>query len=621
MPFGKYKDFQECVDDNQDKESPEGYCSWLHYNITGEWPSQKFMKKGGIKDMDKKIQSVEEKLEKNRVAVNDAFNSANIVEDVSCDIGIVSTFKDSIIVKDYKSNKLYEMNYTETEEGITFDEPHEVENVYVVKQILAANPNMAFKDVQNLIDTWDEWAGSYDACVSALEGKPGIDDPEALCAWLHYEAVGEWPGTKSIKSRIEQVELTGPIVFKNKKKRIVYAAVLVPGEKDYDGETVSKEKVEDSCHEFMELYQNVDYKHSFNNIGLPIEVYLTYSDRVVKALDGEELILPEGTWIMGSKITEEAFKEVEEGKLTGYSITGIMRAALKALKEKDIALALKSMEEKGVLLKALKKTLLKDLGPDWVPVSVSLVANPAVPKSKWFALKSKERKPLSAWDKIKEILSLKSVGKEGKIKEVTKENQIRTINIINKGGKKDMEITKEELKAMISTVVKEEIKATKQEVAAEVLPPVEELKDVVPAIEVVVGELAEIKADVTAAETTAGEEVPAVNEKVDAAIEELKGIVTQVEATIEAGKEKAGKESEDAKKVKKEKIVEPEKNEEVEALKGKVDVVTKGLEKIYKALGIVDSKAIKGQDEEEDAPAKKDFGNRDSFGRKVKKSE
>lgn len=48
-------------------------------------------------------------------------------------------------------------------------------------------------NVQALIDTWDEWAGSFTACVGALEGKEGIDNPQALCAWLHHEATGEWP--------------------------------------------------------------------------------------------------------------------------------------------------------------------------------------------------------------------------------------------------------------------------------------------------------------------------------------------------------------------------------------------------------------------------------------------
>jgi HK97 family phage portal protein len=36
--------------------------------------------------------------------------------------------------------------------------------------------------------------GDFDACVSTLRGKPGIDNPDALCAWWHKEATGFWPG-------------------------------------------------------------------------------------------------------------------------------------------------------------------------------------------------------------------------------------------------------------------------------------------------------------------------------------------------------------------------------------------------------------------------------------------
>ena len=36
---------------------------------------------------------------------------------------------------------------------------------------------------------------------------------------------------------------------------------------------------------------------------------------------------------------------------------------------------------------AFKKTLLKDLGPNWEANFVSIVDRPAVPKAKWFALK------------------------------------------------------------------------------------------------------------------------------------------------------------------------------------------------------------------------------------------
>ena len=45
MPFAGYVDFEDCVEQNQDKDSPEGFCAWLHYEVTGEFPGEKEIKK------------------------------------------------------------------------------------------------------------------------------------------------------------------------------------------------------------------------------------------------------------------------------------------------------------------------------------------------------------------------------------------------------------------------------------------------------------------------------------------------------------------------------------------------------------------------------------------------
>jgi len=41
MPFGPYKDFQDCLSKNQDKRTPEAFCAFLHHKITGRWPAEK----------------------------------------------------------------------------------------------------------------------------------------------------------------------------------------------------------------------------------------------------------------------------------------------------------------------------------------------------------------------------------------------------------------------------------------------------------------------------------------------------------------------------------------------------------------------------------------------------
>lgn len=47
MPFAGYDDFDACTRDNSDKEEPSAYCAQIHYEVTGEWPAEKFEQKFG----------------------------------------------------------------------------------------------------------------------------------------------------------------------------------------------------------------------------------------------------------------------------------------------------------------------------------------------------------------------------------------------------------------------------------------------------------------------------------------------------------------------------------------------------------------------------------------------
>lgn len=416
MPFGEYKDFDECVAQNQDKENPEAYCAQLHYNITGQWPAQ--MSKGGAKRMERLANdSLEAKLDQIREAIWSAFEGK--------DMGTVHTFDDAVIIKDYSTEELMEVPYSIMDGKVILGEVKAVENIYVSKRLMEANAELSGADLGAVIV---EYSKDSAATLKALsEGVEGVDDPAALETWLHYQAEGQWPtqdrpGSKkpSIKKVIQRKapstqqdspELTGPIVFKNDEKRIAYGAVLVPGELDSDGEAVTAEKVEAAAHEWMELYQNIDLQHTLNNVGVPVESYLTPVEMTVKSIHGdEEMVIPKGTWILGGRLDEDSYEAAKKGDLTGYSIMGMRRAALKS--------------QKGEVTAALKRTLLRDLGEDWVPVYVSVVDRPAVPKAKFFALKGHAQpdpedspEQPSIWEKITKAFSPKepeSAEKEGR---------------------------------------------------------------------------------------------------------------------------------------------------------------------------------------------------------------
>jgi hypothetical protein len=250
------------------------------------------------------------------------------LSDPGFDTHVHNTFQDTVIFQDEFSDKMYEASYVLMGDQVVFGQMHEVAEMYVEKRMSEVG--------------------------------------------LEYK--------KSVKSENSDPEISGPIVMKNAAQRIAYAPVLVPGEKDSDGEIISAEKIEQVAHGWMESYRNVDLMHTLNNTGFPVESYILPMEMEVEAY-GQKMKLPVGTWILASKLSEDAWAGVESGILTGYSVMGIKKAQLD--------MATKS-EDGAIDEAAFKRTLLADLGPDWVAAFVSVVDHPAVPKAKFFALKSKE---------------------------------------------------------------------------------------------------------------------------------------------------------------------------------------------------------------------------------------
>lgn len=51
MSFADYENFESCVLENQDKDNPEAFCAWLHYEETGKWPGEKDNKNVTLADI------------------------------------------------------------------------------------------------------------------------------------------------------------------------------------------------------------------------------------------------------------------------------------------------------------------------------------------------------------------------------------------------------------------------------------------------------------------------------------------------------------------------------------------------------------------------------------------
>lgn len=175
-------------------------------------------------------------------------------------------------------------------------------------------------------------------------------------------------------------ELTAPVVKVDNEKRIVQGPVLIPDEPDSDGDTVSAEKIEEVAHKFVEDYGNIDLMHSLENVGRLVESYILPMDLEID----NDTVVPKGSWMMGVRVTnDESWEAVKNQELGGFSIMAIQKIASTKSKENT---------EKS---HSTKRTTLADIeegGGDWVVNAVSLVDEPAVPKAKYVAIKSKAKK-------------------------------------------------------------------------------------------------------------------------------------------------------------------------------------------------------------------------------------
>lgn len=265
---------------------------------------------------------------------------------------------------------------------------------------------------------------NFDDCVSKNKDK---GNPEAFCADLYKKITGEWPSAvksmvidmiadfqeknpetdisvKTVNDIISRIDgwsgtiedffaqdisqtspdLGGPIVIKSKVKRVVVGPVLIPGEADHEGESLTAEKIEDVAYQFMSDFRYIDLAHSLKQVGIPVSSDVLRQPETHLLQDGTNLELPVGTWMLGVKVEDpETWKAVESGAMKGFSIMGVSRQTLEAAGKSADGMPLGHRIENG----QVKKILLSDLGPDWVAIAVSILPNPSVFKSRFIAVK------------------------------------------------------------------------------------------------------------------------------------------------------------------------------------------------------------------------------------------
>ena len=205
----------------------------------------------------------------------------------------------------------------------------------------------------------------------------------------------QWEATKAESS------LTAPIAWKDESKRVVYGPVLVPNIADSDGDIVTADKIELVAHKFLEDYRLMEHMHTLRSVARPVESYIAPVD-----LHFNGVKVPKGSWVVGAHVVDdEAWKSVQAGQLTGFSVV-----------------AIPTMNNKSVN-KRLTLTEIEKSGMDWEVIAIGLVDRPAVPLAKWVAIKQEE----GTWNKIKGMFGKESVANEGSDEVEVSEEQLRAL--------------------------------------------------------------------------------------------------------------------------------------------------------------------------------------------------
>lgn len=205
--------------------------------------------------------------------------------------------------------------------------------------------------------------------------------------------LGEATPAKEVKT-FESTKM-GLFVNKNEEKREVTGPVELPGCPDCDykrGEKIrSVEEVQGFCNAF-DNFKMADEMHLYGAtgklVGKVIDHWTLDREETYTNIVGETVILPQGTWMATTKITDdETWKKVQDGTYKGYSGTYLSKKDADALYKTITASKCESDYGAMVLASANKRVLIKDL-EDPTPVTISIVDNPCVPNAIFTSVKT-----------------------------------------------------------------------------------------------------------------------------------------------------------------------------------------------------------------------------------------
>lgn len=97
-------------------------------------------------------------------------------------------------------------------------------------------------------------------------------------------------------------------------KQIVYGEVLVPDAVDGQGDVVRASEIEAAAHRFLADGALVGGMHEqFSGVGSVVESFIARE---------EDADFAPGAWVLGVQLSEDAWRRVQEGAWTGFSVGG-----------------------------------------------------------------------------------------------------------------------------------------------------------------------------------------------------------------------------------------------------------------------------------------------------------
>lgn len=218
------------------------------------------------------------------------------------------------------------------------------------------------------------------------------------------------------------------------------APVMIPGEADCDYARGEKPFTADEIRDIAEAYKDYaivekdhDYLYTRQKVGMAVKSWITDEPMNLKYIDGEETMIPAGTWMATTCITDPAtIKRALNGEFTGYSPTVLSR---KAAAQLEVA----QKQSAGNLIHNLDEP---------VGFAISLVKKPCLRKAKFCKIKNKDdtmNDEVTFKTQLKDFLGLNNdTPREETVEVATKSEDFVTV--------KDFEKFKDEFFAAMKSV-------------------------------------------------------------------------------------------------------------------------------------------------------------------------